>query len=99
MWATSERWEARNGEKQRADEETGTEIETERTQEESATSAEKMLRLNDAWSQDIKSVLSMHSDRPTDTTQWKKMFVVAHANRTLHIYGLNEVRIKWVAAV
>lgn len=32
----------------RADEETGTEIETERTQEESATSAEKMLRLNDA---------------------------------------------------
>lgn len=56
----------------RADEETGTEIETERTQEESATSAEKMLRLNDAWSQDIKSVLSMHSDRPADTTDTMK---------------------------
>lgn len=77
----------------RADEETGTEIETERTQEESATSAEKMLRLNDAWSQDIKSVLSMHSDRPADTTEWKKMFVVGHARKTLHIYGLNEVRL------
>lgn len=77
-----------------ADEETGTEIETERTQEESATSAEKMLRLNDAWSQGIKSVLSMRSDRPADTAEWKKMFVAAHAKKILHIYGLNEVRIK-----